>query len=455
MHGRRTAILASALVAVSIAAAAVTSALFRAPQGPRNTAEVSAPTATVPGQQPAIQAAPGRPQLSELERLIRAFTQQTAETPNATGFAFLGQLELERARLTGDVAGYARAERALASAYEMAPADAGVGASLASVRFTTHDFTGAYALADRIYAESGEPGALAVRADAALELGRYDAALADYRQLDGLVPGTSAVRARLARVAFLRGDAEEATRLAKQAEEGARREGAFGATLAWYTAFRGKLALDGGRYDDALALYRRAAKIAPEYHVAIGGLAAATAAGGDIVEAIGLYRRAIRIVPDPVYLGALGDLYARSDRADLARQRYGAVDAIATIAATQRRAYDRQLALFWADHDRRLDDALEIARTSLEMRRDIYGYDTLAWVQFRLGELADARSASDRALALGTPDPRLWFHAGMISAALGEDERAARELSTALRLSPRFDALLSEAARTTLAGLTG
>jgi tetratricopeptide (TPR) repeat protein len=269
------------------------------------------------------------------------------------------------------------------------------------------------------------------------------------------VPGTSAVRARLARVAFLRGDAEEATRLAKQAEEGARREGAFGATLAWYTAFRGKLALDGGRYDDALALYRRAAKIAPEYHVAIGGLAAATAAGGDIDEAIGLYRRAIRIVPDPVYLGALGDLYARSDRADLARQRYGAVDAIATIAATQRRAYDRQLALFWADHDRRLDDALEIARTSLETRRDIYGYDTLAWVQFRLGELADARSASDRALALGTPDPRLWFHAGMISAALGEDERAARELSTALRLSPRFDALLSEAARTTLAGLTG
>jgi tetratricopeptide (TPR) repeat protein len=456
MTGRRTTILASGLLAVSIAAAVIASAAFRAPRVPRGAGVVkTANTATQPGAQPALEQAPGRPRLEEIERLIRAFGEQSQEAPNATGLAFLGRLELERARLTGDVGSYMRAERALAQAHGLAPRDAEVGTLLATVRFTIHDFTGARALADRLYAGSGDPGALAVRADAALELGGYDSATADYRALAILLPDSASVHARLARLAFLKGQPAEAERMAAMAEGSARREGAFGPTLAFYASFRGRLALDAGRYEDAARHYRRAVDVAPDYHVSIAGLGSVRVAQGRYDDAVGLYRRAVRIVPEPQYVAMLGDLYRLTGRQDLAEREFGTVEAIAMLARANRQLYDRQLAVFYADHGVHLGDALAIAEGSLEVRKDVYGYDTLAWVLYRLGRYDEAREASDRALALGTPDPRLWYHAGLISAALGDVARAKDELATALRLSPRFDPIQSPVAREALAGLGG
>jgi Flp pilus assembly protein TadD len=92
---------------------------------------------------------------------------------------------------------------------------------------------------------------------------------------------------------------------------------------------------------------------------------------------------------------------------------------------------------------------------SLETRRDIYGYDALGWVLYRMGRFDEARQALDEALAMGTPDARLWLHAGMISAALGDDDRAREELSRALALHPNVDPLLAPEASRTLERLGG
>jgi len=454
MTGRRATILASALLTTSIAVAAISSATFRAPRIARDGQVSSAAGEAIqPGSTPAVDQAPGRPHLDELERLIRAYGSQTVETPNATGLAFLGRLELERARLTGDVGSFSRAELALTNAYDLAPRDAEVGTLLATVRFTTHDFVGALDLANVVYASAGDPGALAVRADAQLELGRYEGAATDYRTLSSLLPGSAAVQARAARLAFLQGRPNEAARLATAAESAARGEGAFGATLAWYGSLRGRLALDAGRYEEAELRYVRAVRLAPDYHVAIGGLAAVRSAQGRYDEAIELYERAIRLVPEPQYLASIGDLYMLTGREELAEARYGTVGAIATLARANRQLYDRQLALFYADHDLRPDDAFAIAQQSLETRKDVYGYDTLAWALYRLGRHDEAHAASTRALALGTPDARLWYHAGMISIGLGQDDLAVRQLTRALQLSPSFDPVQSAVARDALANL--
>jgi tetratricopeptide (TPR) repeat protein len=399
--------------------------------------------------------APGRPQVAELDRLIRSFGHQTDASPSAAGFAFLGQLELERARLTGDVASYARAGHALEEAVSLAPQDPEPQALLAGVRFTTHDFLGAFELADRIYAADRSLSALAVRGDAELELGRYGEAAADYRVLAAARPGDSSTLIRLSRLAFLHGDGEEAARLAAHAERAAAREGLFGASLSWYAAHRGRLSLEAGNYEEAARHYRRAVDAAPDYHVAISGLAGVRAAQGRFDDAIRLYERAVALVPEPASLAALGDLYAAVGDERAAADRYATVEAIATLQAVNRRLYDRQLALFRADHGGDLDGALEIARQGLVTRRDIYGYDVLAWVLFRLGWLDEARQASDSALAMGTPDARLWFHAGMISAGLGDDDRARTELTRALDLHPAFDPLLAPRAAETLAELGG
>lgn len=452
----RTGYLAGALLAVAIAAAAITYVGRGTPVAPVAGRGPTAAQGTLPGSgTTTLSQAPGRPQLTELDRLIRTFGTQTDEAPSAAGFAFLGQLELQRARLTGDVDSYARAQRALEEAVALAPEDPEPRALLAGVRFTTHDFTGAFSLATEIYDEDHSLSALAIRGDAELELGRYDDAASDYGRLADAQPEASTSLVRLSRLAFLRGDADEAARLAASAERAASNEGSFGASRSWYASYRGKLALDAGRYDEAARDYRRAVEAAPDYHVAVAGLASARAAQGRSADAIRLYERAVALVPEPGSLAALGDLYTLMGDERRASDRYATVEAIATLQAVNRRLYDRQLATFWADHDGDLDEALAIVERGIETRRDVYGYDALGWVLYRMGRFDEARSASDRAVSLGTPDARLWFHAGMISAALGQTDRARQELSRALELHPSFDPLLAPVAAETLDDLGG
>jgi hypothetical protein len=58
-----------------------------------------------------------------------------------------------------------------------------------------------------------------------------------------------------------------------------------------------------------------------------------------------------------------------------------------------------------------------------------------------------------QALALGTRDAKLLYHAGMIEAALGNDTAARGYLEDALATDPSFDPLGVRTARTTLAEL--
>jgi hypothetical protein len=59
----------------------------------------------------------------------------------------------------------------------------------------------------------------------------------------------------------------------------------------------------------------------------------------------------------------------------------------------------------------------------------------------------------DSALAAGTRDPRLLYHAGMIAAALDDAPRARELLESALRLDPAFDPLQARRARSAMEGL--
>jgi Flp pilus assembly protein TadD len=92
---------------------------------------------------------------------------------------------------------------------------------------------------------------------------------------------------------------------------------------------------------------------------------------------------------------------------------------------------NRELALFYADHGIKLPEALELAQKELEVRHDIYTWDTLAWVLYKNGRFQDAAKTMNKALALHTKDPLLLFHAGMIYHALAEDSEAEDFLTRA------------------------
>jgi tetratricopeptide (TPR) repeat protein len=387
------------------------------------------------------------------DQLIAFYLQRIDRDPaDFVSYTKLGAAYLRQARETGDVGAYERAETALRRALELRPEHLDAGAALATVLFATHDFAGALALAERVYAaDPGATQALATTGDAHLALGNYEEARWAYGELAGKASG-AAIDSRLAHVAYLYGDSQRAIELMERAVEAANARGRTREEIAWYRSQLAELLYGAGRYEDAGRWYEASLEALPGYRVALAGLGAVAAARGDLERAIACYEQAVAAVPEPSYLAALGDVYARTGEQRLARERYETVEFIGRLAPSGRAIYNRELALFLSDHEMDTARAVELARAELGVRRDIYAYDTLAWALYRDGRAAEAAPLMERALELGTKDARLLFHAGMIAQATG-DGRAQELLDEALALNPNFSVLLAEEARAALAQL--
>ena len=177
------------------------------------------------------------------------------------------------------------------------------------------------------------------------------------------------------------------------------------------------------------------------------------AAQGDLTEAIEFYEKAVRILPDPIFVAALGDLYKLAGRTQDADAQYALVEKIGQLSAASGNLYNRQLALFYADHDMKAEEAYSNAAKEYEVRRDIYGADAVAWTALKAGKITEAQTAIKDALRLGTKDAKFFYHAGMIENALGNRAEAKRFLELSLKTNPAFDPLQSANAKGVLEAL--
>ena len=117
--------------------------------------------------------------------------------------------------------------------------------------------------------------------------------------------------------------------------------------------------------------------------------------------------------------------------------------------------YHRAWSLFLLDHNRRVPEVLENVQDELVSRKDIYGYDLLAWALYKSGRDAEAESAIKSALKLGTRDAMLFYHAGMIERSLGNNATARAYLENALALNPYFHPTQPAEIRSVLKGMEG
>jgi tetratricopeptide (TPR) repeat protein len=97
-----------------------------------------------------------------------------------------------------------------------------------------------------------------------------------------------------------------------------------------------------------------------------------------------------------------------------------------------------------------LEKALGLALAELRTRKDIYGYDAAAWAEYKNGNFEEAQTYIEQAMALGTRDAQLYYHAGMIALELGHKEQAREYLEEALAINPHFSILQAEHARRAL-----
>lgn len=326
--------------------------------------------------------------------------------------------------------------------------------ALAHAEFTNHDFAAAraHALA-LIPLNPGNSEPYAILGDARLELGDYDGAAEAFAEMQRLGAGDPGTETRLARLALLNGKTDEASAhflaalTALLALPQPPRE-----TVAWCQWQLGETAFSVGDYGEAERRYREALTQNPDYFRALASLGRLQAARGDLPAAIGSYERAIRIVPVIDFMAALGDLYLISGRNKDAEARYELAEQLGEHSRVVHKSpYDRNLAIFHANHDLKLAEAYATARDEYAAgRRDIYGADTLAWTALKTGRLEEARSAIKEALKLGTRDAKLFYHAGMIARAAGDRAVAREQLQRALALSPGFDPRQSRIARRVL-----
>jgi len=96
----------------------------------------------------------------------------------------------------------------------------------------------------------------------------------------------------------------------------------------------------------------------------------------------------------------------------------------------------RTMALFFATHGESLEEAEKMAREELLHRQDIFTHDALAFALHGLGRNTEAREHMDLAVREGTADGRLFLHAALIAASVGEIEESGDWLAAATELRP-------------------
>jgi tetratricopeptide (TPR) repeat protein len=394
-----------------------------------------------------------RPALSENEvlELDIAFYRRRLQRDSlsARDEGELARLLLQRGRLLASEPDLREAERHARRSLRLRTAHNGATAQvLAGALMARHAFAEAREVAEgMVAADSSSRSARAMLGEIELELGDYAAARRTFGTL--LTVRTDFVVApRFARWEELNGQPEAAEALFRGAlAQAESRHGTPPSQLAWFHWRLGDLALRNGRADEANAELSKGLEVVPDDPRLLGTMARLSAARHRWREAIDEGERALARVVDPATLGLLSQVYAAvGDSARSADAR----NAMAVAVLNQPGPFHRGWSLLLLEQGRDVPEVLARARAELTTRRDVYGWDLLAWSLYRSGRAPEAVPATDHALALGTRDAMLWYHAGMIRLAAGDSAGGRNALRTALRINPLWDPFQPDSARAAL-----
>jgi tetratricopeptide (TPR) repeat protein len=357
---------------------------------------------------------------------------------------------IQRARDTGDVTDYTLAQTAVDASLSAVPEDNYDALMLlGSLQVTRREFALALETArSAMLLDASATLANAIAGDALIGLGDYDAALETYRELVELSPGLTSF-SRLAHIHELRGDApaaEAAWQDAFNTDDGRRPE-----NTAWARVDYGHYLFRQGNLAGAVEQYQAALGVFPGYLHALAGRARVAAASGLYDEAIPLYEQVVDRQQVLEYVAALGDVYLATGREADAQRQY---DLVATIDSLYRETgmnTDVQMALFLADHNLRLEEAVDQAFGGYETHpNNIYAADALSWALHKTEQDEEALTYSEQAVRLGSHDPALLFHAGMVNFRAGNHETARGYLQRVIDTNPKFSLLYASEAAATL-----
>ncbi|MGI9087573.1 MAG: tetratricopeptide repeat protein [Chthoniobacterales bacterium] len=334
----------------------------------------------------------------------------------------LGWAFVAKARLTSDPGFYNLAEVAGKAISVQGPAAPGRALLLGHIADAQHNFAEAEKIARQLTNQRNFVFDYALLGDALMEQGKLTEAVDAYQKMVDLKPCLQTY-SRVAYMRWLKGDLPGAVKAARVAVgAGSPREPE---ATAWAYTRLALYELQGGNAPHASTDLDLALQLAPAYAPALLMRGKLLLGEGQAAEAIAPLREAAAKSPLPDYLWTLSEAL-RSDGQTEATQKVEAL-----LSKSGAMADPRTFALFLSSRGESAEVALRLANAELETRHDIFTYDALAWAQLAAGQVKEARENSLRALAEGTQDARLFYHAGAIAAADGDNADALKFLNQA------------------------
>jgi tetratricopeptide (TPR) repeat protein len=236
-----------------------------------------------------------------------------ADVAKAMRFVYL---QYRYASLTGNFADFKLAEAAIERAIEVVGPSEDFYLLRANLDFKLHRLARtkeSLAMAPDL---AGGPASRILRADLALQEGRYEEARRGYEEViqESRTAASLGSWDYLARLAYLKsktGDLAGGLRLYHEAADGITAKEMR--SYAWVELQEGLLELDALHYEQALAHYRRAARAYSGYWLIEEHIAEVLDLLGRTGEAVELYRKVIARTRNPEFVGALAVIVDRTD----------------------------------------------------------------------------------------------------------------------------------------------
>lgn len=389
-------------------------------------------------------ASPTDMQITQLQQRLRSVPDDTkAKVDLADGY-------LQKARETGDPTYYGKAEPLLMQALASEPENFNAMTSLGSLALSRHQFLDALKWGQRAHAlNPAQARIYGVIGDAQIELGQYPEAVATFQTMVDTRPDLSSY-ARVSYARELYGDLDGAIDAMQKAIVAG---GPYTENTVYLRAQLANIMFNRGDLTGAEQMNAAALRLLPRYAPSLAGLAKVDAARGNYLNAIGRYQQAVDQMPLPEYVIALGDVQEAAGKPAEAARSFA-------LARVQERLFtangvdvDVELSLFDADHNFDPPATLALAKAARERRPSIKGADALAWAYAQSGDYQAAQPVIQDALHLGTQDPLMLFHAGMIAYHRGDLSAARTYLERVMALNPQFSVRYAALAKQTLAAV--
>ena len=266
----------------------------------------------------------------------------------------------------------------------------------------------------------------ALLGDVLMEQGNLLEAEQAYQVMIDQRPGPQAYL-RAAHMRWLRGDLAGSLELMELAVGAIGEKNSENAAWAWVRL--ADYVRQAKRARLAESYIERALALQPDYPPALFLRGEILMSRGQYKQATKVLSQAVELHPSPLYQWSYLESLSQTGDEKLVAQ-------IEQRLMQQGANLDRRsFALYLASRKQNAPLALALARQELEVRQDVFTLDSMAWALRANGQMTQAWKFVNRALAEGTNDARLFYHAGVIAEETGLSESAVDYYHRALDMN--------------------